>query len=71
MRFNDAYAYFYCSLANRPDMVACLRQKAQFFMRLSTTVDAEARAALEKLSLDLMDEASALEKEMAIPPASQ
>jgi hypothetical protein len=40
-------------------------------MWLSTqTKAAFARAGLEELSLELMDEARALEKEISIPPAS-
>jgi hypothetical protein len=63
MRFCDADACIDCSLAHQAGMAACLRQKAQFCMWLSTTRPLEARAALEKLSLELMEDASAIEKE--------
>ena len=70
MRFCDDDACAYCSLADRPDMAPCVRQKALFCMWLSTqTKDAYFRAALEGLSLELMDEARAVEKEWAIPAA--
>ena len=68
MRFCDADACTDCLLADRPDMAPCLRQKARFCMWLSTTQPRSGRAALERLSLELMDEASAIEKEFAIPP---
>jgi hypothetical protein len=38
-------------------------------MWLAARQFAGARAALEELSLDLMDEARAIEQELAIPPA--
>ena len=70
MRFCDEDACTCCSLADRPDMAPCLRQKALFCMWLSTqTEGSDARAALEELSLELMDDARAVEKECAIPAA--
>jgi hypothetical protein len=38
-------------------------------MRLATRLGREAGAALEKLSLELMEEANGLEREYAIPAA--
>jgi hypothetical protein len=70
MRFSDDDACTDCSLADQPEMAPSLRQKALFCMWLSTqTKDAYFRAALEGLSLSLMDEARAVEKECAIPAA--
>jgi hypothetical protein len=48
----------------------CLRKQALSCMRLSKHAFGRAvRYALEELSLMLMDEADAVEKEQAIPPA--
>jgi hypothetical protein len=67
MRFCDAGACSSCSLADLPDPAPCLRHKAHFCMWLSATVANDGlRAALEKMSLDLMDEASAVTKERAL-----
>jgi hypothetical protein len=64
MRFCDAEACNHCLLADGPNVAPCLRQKAQFCMWLSTMPFAGNPAALEKLSLDLMDEACAVDKEL-------
>ena len=50
-------------------MAPRLRQKAQSCMRLATRLGREAGAALEMLSLELMEEARGLEREYAIPAA--
>jgi hypothetical protein len=63
MRFCDADACTCCPLADQLSTASCRRHKAQFCMWLSTTQQGGSRTALEKLSLELMDEASALEKE--------
>jgi hypothetical protein len=39
-------------------------------MRLSATRTGWGRTALEALSFELMDEARAIEKELAVPPAA-
>ena len=69
MHLCDADECTCCSLADRPDMAPCLRQKAQSCMRLATRLGREAGAALEMLSLELMEEARGLEREYAIPAA--
>ena len=65
MDFCDADACPSCPLArNRP---CCLRHKAQFCLRLARGLSTGGiRAALEKMSLHLMEEAEALEKETAV-----
>ena len=69
MSFCDADACTCCELADQPDNARCLRKKAEFCMRLSTTVDAATSGIFEKLSLDLMDEARAIEEEFSVPSA--
>jgi hypothetical protein len=66
MRFCDADACLDCSLAD--GTAACLRRKAEFCMWLATTRPPESRSTLERLSLELMEEASAIEKENSISP---
>lgn len=60
-----------CALcALLPGLAGCLRKQAELYMRLSKeALSRGGRYALEELSLALMDEARALEREMEIPPA--
>jgi hypothetical protein len=65
MKFCDAAACSSCPL--REDVSACLRQKAQFCGWLMTkTYTSGIRTALEKMILQLMEEADAVEKEKAL-----
>ena len=53
-----------------PGSPDCLRKQAHKFMRLSKMVFGRGtHEALEALSFELMDRASTIEKERAIPPA--
>ena len=65
MNFCDADNCSSCDLAEgEPE---CLRRKSDFCVRLSLTIPhLGLRAALEKLSLDLMKESDALEREAAV-----
>jgi hypothetical protein len=55
-----------CSLLG--GSAGCLRKQAERYMRLSKeAISRGSRYAFEELSLILMDEANAVEKEMAIP----
>ncbi len=57
-----------CSLIS--GSAGCLRKQAERYMRLSKeNLSRGGRYAFEELSLILMDEARALEKEIEIPPA--
>jgi hypothetical protein len=68
MKFCDADACLGCSRAEGTPV--CLRHKAQFCMWLaSKSLHQPVREALEKLSMDLIEEASAVEKTQAIPTA--
>jgi len=69
MRFCDSDACQFCALADQPDIAPCHRRKALFCMGLSKAQTPPLRAALEELSLQLMDEATALDRERAIPLA--
>jgi|HubBroStandDraft_6_1064221.scaffolds.fasta_scaffold126558_2 hypothetical protein len=61
MKFCEADACPSCSLAEGTP--ACLRQKGLFCMWLAAKSSHQGvRAALEKLSLDLMEEARAVER---------
>jgi hypothetical protein len=64
MKFCDSDACPSCPLGgNAPE---CLRYKAKFCTALARTTSARSvRAALDKLSVLLMEEAAALEKETA------
>jgi hypothetical protein len=65
MKFCNADFCPDCSLSC--DVPACLRRKAQFAITLTQVPSASGiRAALEKLSSYLLDEAAALEKETAL-----
>jgi hypothetical protein len=53
-----------------PGSGECLRKQAWKFLRLSKTAfSSGVHEALEKLSFELIDEARAIEKARAIPPA--
>jgi hypothetical protein len=65
MRFCDVDACSSCELA--ADECACLRKKAQFCLWLSVrAANLKIRGVLEKLSVDLIAESEALEKEKAV-----
>jgi hypothetical protein len=65
MKFCDAEACQDCALPEGTP--ACLRQKAAFCTWLADRVSSDAvKAALEKLSFDLMEEATALELEQGL-----
>jgi hypothetical protein len=65
MELCDADACPSCDLAEGEP--ACLRRKADFCARLAAaTSGVGLRAALEKLSLDLLRESDALERERAV-----
>jgi hypothetical protein len=65
MKFCDAAACPSCPL--RTNVPACLRHKAQFCIRLATEPSARGiYAVLDKMSLQLMEEAAAPEKETAV-----
>lgn len=64
MKFCDADACHSCSAA--ADMPCCLRRKAQFCKWLARGRSARGiRGALETMSLQLMQDAEALEREAA------
>jgi hypothetical protein len=64
MRFCDAEACHSCPAAT--DMPCCLRRKAQFCRWLARRRSARGiRGALETMSLQLMEDAEALEREAA------
>jgi len=65
MKFCDAAECPSCPLAG--NVPACLRNKAQFCLRLAQMPIADGiRRPLEKMGLYLMQEADALEKETAV-----
>ena len=65
MNFCDADACSSCDLAEGE--TACLRRKSDFCARLAVGIPGFGlRAALEKLSLDLMKESDALDREAAV-----
>ena len=65
MKFCDADACPTCALPEGSP--ACLRQKAHFCMWLAPRASNDVvRAALEKMSLDLMAEANAIELEQGL-----
>jgi hypothetical protein len=65
MKFCDAAECPSCPLTG--NVPACLRNKAQFCMRLAQMSCADGiRSPLEKMSLYLMQEADALEKETTV-----
>jgi hypothetical protein len=68
MEFCDADACPTCTLTEGTP--ACLRQKAKFCRWLASRVSGEAiKCALEKMSLDLIEEASAQEREQILKVA--
>ena len=65
MKSCDADACQSCALPEGSP--ACLRQKAHFCIWVTTRASNGAvKAALEKMSLDLMEEANALEREQML-----
>jgi len=69
MKFCDPEICRSCPAA--ADMPCCLRRKAQFCMWLARRRSARAiRGALETMSLRLMEDAEALEREAAALPKS-
>jgi hypothetical protein len=65
MKFCDADACQSCALPEGSP--ACLRHKARFCTWLAAKTSSEpVRTALEKMSLDLMEDANALEQEQML-----
>jgi hypothetical protein len=70
MKFCDADACHSCPAA--VDMPCCLRRKAQFCLWLAGSRSAPSiRGALETMSLRLMEDAEALEREAAALPIAR
>lgn len=68
MKFCDADACQSCALPEGSP--ACLRQKAHFCVWVSKKASNQVvRAALEQMSLDLMEEANALDREQVLKEA--